>query len=102
MIAASSDSIAGTSWVWSEDPITWTFTFDEEEVTFDYRAEFSPTDISTDQYKSTYKYDGEFVTFEMTIWSGIVLKYKGEISGDKMTLKDSGVEKMDIVLTKVQ
>ena len=92
--------IVGTTWEWHEDPITWTFTFSEEEVTFDYRAEFSPNDITTDQYKSTYTYTSNKVVFEMTGWSDIVWKYTGTIDGDSMHLVDSGTESIDIVLTK--
>ena len=30
--------VAGTVWEWSEAPITWTFTFNDTEVVFDYRG----------------------------------------------------------------
>ena len=92
--------VAGTTWEWSEDPITWTFTFGEDEVTFDYRAEFSPNDISTDQFKAPYSYTEDTVTFEIKVWSGIVWKYVGTIDGDKMNLVDAGTEKVNVVLTK--
>lgn len=77
--ASSSPQIAGTTWVWSEEPITWTFTFSENEVTFDYRAEFSPSDITTDQYKSTYEYISGNIAFNMTVWSGIEWKFTGPL-----------------------
>ena len=94
--------VAGTVWEWSEAPITWTFTFNDTEVVFDYRGEFGPDDISTDQYKSSYTYTSDTVTFEMTGWSGVVWKYKGTISGNTMHLVDSGIEGIDITLTKKQ
>lgn len=92
--------VAGTSWVWTEAPITWTFTFTEKEVTLDYRAEFSPTDITTAQYKSTYKYENHKVFFDMKGWSEIIWQFTGKIDGNTMELTDSGIEKISIVLTK--
>ncbi len=92
--------VAGTSWEWSEPPITWTFTFSEDEVTFDYRAEFSSADITIDQYKAPYTYTSNTVTFNMNGWSGIEWKYTGTIVGDEMTLVDSGTEQINIVLKK--
>ena len=56
--------VAGTVWEWSEAPITWTFTFNDTEVVFDYRGEFGPDDITTDQYKSSYTYTSDTVTSE--------------------------------------
>ena len=94
--------VAGTAWEWSEDPITWTFTFSEDEVTFDYRAEFGPIDITTDQYKAPYSYTSDTVTFELKVWSDVVWKFKGTIDGDTMTIVDSGTEKINVVLTKKQ
>ena len=94
--------VAGTVWEWSEAPITWTFTFNDTEVVFDYRGEFGPDDITTDQYKSSYTYTSDTVTFEMNGWSGVVWKYKGTISGNTMHLVDSGIEGIDITLTKKQ
>ena len=38
----------------------------------------------------------------MNGWSGIVWKYKGTISGNTMHLVDSGTEKNDVTLTKVE
>lgn len=92
--------LAGTCWVWSEAPITWTFTFNEKEVIFDYLGEFSPEDISSEQYKSTYTYTSNTVSFTMSGWSDVVWKYTGTISGNTMHLVDSGTEKIDIYLTK--
>ena len=94
--------VAGTVWDWSEAPITRTFTFNDTEVVFDYRGEFGPDDITTDQYKSSYTYTSDTVTFEMNGWSGVVWKYKGTISGNTMHLVDSGIEGIDITLTKKQ
>ena len=38
----------------------------------------------------------------MNGWSGVVWKYKGTISGNTMHLVDSGIEGIDITLTKKQ
>lgn len=46
------------------------------------------------------KYSKNTVTFTMEGWSGIVWNYRGTITGNKMHLVDSGVEKTDIELTK--
>ena len=96
----TSNPVAGTTWVWSEDPITWTFTFTENEVTFDYRAEFSPSDISTSQYKSTYTYTSSVIKFDMKVWSDIEWKCGGTISGDTMHLASTGTENWEIDLKK--
>ena len=96
----NSNSLAGTTWEWSEEPITWTFTFIEKEVTIDYRAEFSPSDITTEQYKSTYEYNSGNIAFNITVWSGTEWKFTGTVDGDTMTLIDSGVEKINVQLTK--
>lgn len=97
--------VAGTSWVWSDSSynaiITWTFTFTETEVIFDYRGEWSADDITTERYTSTYTYTSDTVYFDMEGWSGIVWKYTGKISGDSMHLVDSGIEQIDITLNKV-
>lgn len=87
----------GTTWVWTEDPVTWTFTFSEKEVVFDYA---NTATGSTEQYKSTYTYTANTVTFDMTVWSGIVWKFKGTVTGNSMHLVDSGTEKIDITATK--
>lgn len=87
----------GTTWVWTEDPVTWTFTFSEKEVVFDYA---NTATGSTEQYKSTYTYTANTVTFNMIVWSGIVWKFKGTVTGNSMHLVDSGTEKIDITATK--
>lgn len=87
----------GTTWVWTEDPVTWSFTFSEKEVVFDYANTAAG---STEQYKSTYTYTANTVTFNMTVWSGIVWKFKGTVTGNSMHLVDSGTEKIDIIATK--
>lgn len=87
----------GTTWVWTEDPVTWTFTFSEKDVVFDYA---NTATGSTEQYKSTYTYTANTVTFNMTVWSGIVWKFKGTVTGNSMHLVDSGTEKIDITATK--
>ena len=92
--------VAGTSWEWSEDPITWTFTFSEKEVTFDYRAEFGPIDITTSQYKAPYTYTSNTVSFDITVWSNIAFKFTGTIDGDEMVLVDTGTEQMNLTLKK--
>lgn len=94
--------VAGTTWIWEspDAPITWTFTFDEDEVTLDYKAEFAPGDITTEQSKATYTYNSNTVSFKMIGWSHIVWKYTGTIIGNTMNLVDSGVEKIDITLIK--
>ena len=94
------NQLVGTTWEWSEDPITWTFTFSENEVTFDYKAVFSPNDISTSQYKSTYTYLSGIVKFDMKVWSGIVWECTGNISGNTMELASEGAESWEIVLKK--
>lgn len=94
--------VAGTSWVWSDPPITWTFTFGEEDVIFDYLAEFSANDITKQQYTAKYTYDPHTVWFTMEGWSDIVWEYSGTISGDEMRLKDnSEIEQIDITLKKM-
>lgn len=87
----------GTTWVWTEDPVTWTFTFSEKDVVFDYA---NTATGSTEQYKSTYTYTANTVTFNMTVWSGIVWKFKGTVTGNSMHLVDSGTERIDINATK--
>lgn len=101
-IPEQDNPVIGTVWKWSEGHVTWTFTFSDTEVIFDYRAVFGPDDITTDQYKSSYTYTSNTVTFEMNGWSGVVWKYKGTISGRTMHLVDNGTEKIDIILTKVE
>ena len=95
-----SNPVAGTTWEWSEDPITWTFTFSDNEVTFDYKAIFSPSDISTSQYKSIYTYAQDIVKFNMKVWSDIEWECSGIISDNTMQLSSKGTEAWDIVLTK--
>ena len=99
-----SNPVEGTSWVWRDTSgspiITWTFTFGKSEVVFDYLAEFSPIDITKDQYTATYTYDSNTVSFTMKVWSNIVWKYTGTISGNEMHLVDSGIEHIDIKLEK--
>lgn len=93
--------LVGTAWEWSEDPITWTFTFTENEVIFDYKAVFSPSDISTSQYKSTYTYTApDTIEFDMTVWSDIVWQCIGKISNDTIELSSKGTEAWDIALNK--
>ena len=95
------NQLVGTTWEWSEDPITWTFTFSENEVTFDYKAVFSPDDISTSQYKSAYTFTSAgTVKFDMKVWSDIVWKCTGNISGNTMELASEGVESWEIILKK--
>ena len=97
----TTNPVAGTSWEWVEDPITWIFTFSENEVTFDYKAVFSPTDISTSQYKSTYTYTApDTVEFNMTVWSDIVWQCIGTINNDTIELASKGTEAWEIVLKK--
>ncbi len=88
----------GTTWVSEDlDPVTFTFTFSEKEVVFDYA---NTATGSTEQYKSTYTYTANTVTFNMTVWSGIVWKFKGTVTGNTMHLVDSGTEQHDIHVTK--
>ena len=88
----------GTTWVSTGlSPVTYTFTFSEKEVVFDYA---NTATGSTEQYKSTYTYTANTVTFDMTVWSGIVWKYKGTVTGNSMHLVDSGTEGNDIFVTK--
>ena len=94
--------IAGTVWEWAQDFTTWTFSFSDTEVILNYKAEFSPNDITTAQYKSTYSYTANTVIFEMNGWSSIVWKFTGTISGNTLHLVDSGVENIDITLTKLE
>ena len=95
-----SNPVAGTTWEWSEDPITWTFTFSDNEVTFDYKAIFSPSDISTSQYKSIYTYAQDIVKFNMKVWSDIEWECSGIINDNTMQLSSKGAEAWNIVLTK--
>lgn len=89
--------IAGTVWEWSDQYVRWTFTFTSDEVIFKYENFDSGL---TEEYKSSYTYAPNTVTFIMNGWSGIVWNYTGTVSGNTMHLVDSGTEKMEVDLTR--
>lgn len=97
--------VKGTSWICTDMVImygTVTYTFTETEVLCDYKGLGASA-----QFKAPYTYTANTVSFDMStnITIGqltVVWNYEGTIVGNAMFLVDSGAQKEDITLYKIE
>lgn len=87
----------GTTWVCTENPVTWSFSFTEKDVIVDYA---NSATSSTEQFKSTYTYTSNTVTFDLSVGSGIVWNMTGTVTGNTMKLVDSSIQKAEFTAIK--
>lgn len=87
----------GTKWGYVDGPVTWTFTFTDNEVLFDYLNTASGTPTK-EQYKASYTYTQSTVSFTLKVWSGIEFILKGTLTGNSLVFDDSGIQNHDFTM----
>ncbi len=88
---------AGTKWGFIDGPVTWTFTFTDSEVIFDYRNTVSDTPTKV-QYRDPYTYTETTVSFTLHVWSGIAFVLTGTLNGSSLVFDDTGTQNMDFTM----
>lgn len=97
----SSDSLAGTTWMYKNDYegmtlYTYTLKFtSEENFTYEYEA----MGMSPDIEQGTYTYSNNTVILSPDTISPDAGEFRGSVSGNKMTLKNTTTG-LDLVLIK--
>ena len=86
---------AGKKWGFIDGPVTWTFTFTDNEVFFDYLNIASGTPTK-EQYRDPYTYTETTVSFTLHVWSGIEFDLKGTLKNDgSIDFDDTGIQDFD-------
>ena len=98
--AAQKNVFEGTCWLYTDGPISWTFTFSANDVVFDYAGPSG----SKDQYKAPYTHTDKSVSFTLVVWSETTFVYTGTLdsTGKKLVFKDSGLQKNDMEMTLIE
>ena len=99
----SSDSLAGTTWMYEKNYsgmtlYTYTLKFtSEEKVTLEYKMMGGSSPNVT---QGTYTYSNNTVTLSPDMFLSTPYESRGSVSGNKMTFKNAAAELEDLVLTK--
>lgn len=98
---SSNDSLAGTTWMYKENfegmTLTYTLEFtDEENFTFEYKMMGG----EPDSVPGTYTYSNNTVILSPDTSLPDVGEFRGSVSGNKMTLKNTTMGLEGLVLTK--
>lgn len=95
--APPTNHFAGTKWGFLDGPVTWTFTFTDSEVIFDYLNTVSGTPTK-EQFRDPYTYTETTVSFTLHVWSGIAFVLTGTLNGSSLVFDDTGIQNMDFTM----
>lgn len=97
---SSNDSLAGTTWMYKENyegMTLYTSKFTSEE---NFTLEYKPMGVPTDTTLGTYTYSNNTVILSPDPILPDASEYRGSVSGNKMTFKNTPMGQENLVLIK--